>query len=166
MPAELREVFPGQVEPFMSSSSFWMRAAVGALLSGVITSVIWTNKGGTTIFGFAMGFFLGLIGILIAVLARPGGGASYRYSNNPVPASQIWDLGTHRTCPHCHEMMHRDAVVCAHCKRESNPWHFQYGYWWTKDDSGADYWLDPLQNRWKPVTEFSDAPSPQQRTSV
>ena len=49
----------------------WVLILVGFGLAG---SSIWKKKGGSPGVGFALGFFLGLIGLLIAALATPSGG--------------------------------------------------------------------------------------------
>lgn len=56
-------------------------------------------------------------------------------------------LSTVRECPHCREMMRRDASVCPHCQRGSEPWIYHAGYWWSP--SGR-HWLDEQTGRWVP----------------
>ena len=52
-----------------------------------------------------------------------------------------------RQCPHCLEPMNRAAAVCPHCARESEPWEFRDGYWWTKRD-GRSYWFNEQKGEW------------------
>ncbi|MGH2685992.1 MAG: hypothetical protein ACRDJP_11060, partial [Actinomycetota bacterium] len=51
-----------------------------------------------------------------------------------------------RECPHCFREMHAQAVVCAFCGRESEPWRFHDGRWWRVGPSGKQQYLDV--NRW------------------
>jgi len=64
------------------------------LICGLISAAIGSGKGeGCT--GFLVGAVLGPFGILIAILS----------TGNRIP------------CPHCRELMHRDASVCPRCQR-------------------------------------------------
>lgn len=58
-----------------------------------------------------------------------------------------------RECPFCKSAIRRDASVCPHCQRESEPWLLHDGRWWVKRDSG-DYYLDEKTGawmKWEPV---------------
>jgi hypothetical protein len=60
-----------------------------------------------------------------------------------------WASFTPRACPHCQAHMPRDASVCPSCERESTPWRFENGFWWTKGPDDAWYWLDEGAREWK-----------------
>lgn len=55
--------------------------------------------------------------------------------------------GTMRECPFCKSQIRRDASVCPHCQRESDPWILHEGRWWVKRESG-DYFYDEKKNSW------------------
>lgn len=104
---------------------------------GILGGLIYQNKGGSFASGFWLGALLGLLGVLIAALSTPGGSGGQRAT---------------RECPHCKEAMRRDASVCPHCQRNSEPWIFHENRWWVKRESG-DYFLDEKTGNW---TLFTD----------
>jgi hypothetical protein len=53
-----------------------------------------------------------------------------------------------RACPHCKEIMQRDASVCPHCRRESTAWILEDGKRWTHNDSGQRVSLDEAAGLW------------------
>jgi len=66
---------------------------------------------------------------------------------NP-PSPQMY-----RECPHCKEQMRRDASVCPHCQRDSEPWRKEGDRWWQLQegtwrhwDEGAHQWREPSMN--------------------
>ena len=62
---------------------------------GIVAGMIGAKKGeGCTM--FIIGVLLGPFGILIALFSR----------------------GNRKTCPHCRELIDRDATVCSHCHRD------------------------------------------------
>jgi hypothetical protein len=64
-----------------------------------------------------------------------------------------------RECPFCKEGMRRDASVCPHCRRESSPWRYDDGRWWSVASDGAEMWLDEPYGRWRRRDDVSpDAP--------
>lgn len=67
--------------------------------------------------------------------------------------------GIVRECPHCKEAMRRDASVCPHCRRESAPWEYREGRWWTKTATGEDTWYDEVANCWRAHDEVPLAES-------
>lgn len=101
------------------------------LIFGFISAMVWSGKGGHFGIGFLIGFLLGLIGLIIVAVAKPSGQKSK----------------TLRECPFCKTRMERDASVCPHCQRESEPWTFHHGEWWVTRPSGQ-YYLDEKTNEW------------------
>ena len=72
--------------------------------------------------------------------------------------AELLGAQTHRECPHCKEQMRRDASVCPHCQRDSQPWTQNGGYWWRPADDGSWLYLDELTGDWS-------APAPQPASS-
>jgi len=64
-------------------------------LFGIVAALIGKNKGQGCL-GFIVGFLLGPIGLIIMIFTR----------------------GNRRRCPHCKELINKDASVCPHCRRE------------------------------------------------
>ncbi len=56
-----------------------------------------------------------------------------------------------RSCPSCMEPMRREAKVCPHCQRESEPWRYEDGRWWTANEAGDSFYLDERKNDWLPA---------------
>src|SRR2546422_2304697 len=60
-----------------------------------------------------------------------------------------------RECPFCKEGMRRDASVCPHCRRESSPWRYEDGRWWSVAPDGTEMWLDEPYGAWRRRGEVS-----------
>jgi glutaredoxin len=112
---------------------FLFSLLVMGLICGVISMLIWQNKGGTPSGGFSFGFLLGIIGVILVLVLNPPGEKTD---------------ATSRECPHCKEAMRRDASVCPHCQRDSEPWTFHDGRWWMKNERGW-VWLDEPKQEWR-----------------
>jgi len=65
------------------------------VLFGIVAAMIGAKKG-EGYFGFQLGILLGPFGILIALFLK----------------------GNRKTCPHCFELIHKEATVCSHCQRD------------------------------------------------
>jgi hypothetical protein len=111
---------------------------ISGVIFGVICAAIWSNKGGSGVSGFLIGLLLGLIGLIVVAVATPGGGVKAKAAAS-------------RECPHCKELMRRDASVCPHCQRDSAPWVFHEGRWWFRDAQGDNYYLDERTSQWVKV---------------
>ena len=83
-------------------------AFIGALLSGYAGMTIWARKGGKPGKGFLVGGLLGVLGVLILVLATP------KQTEIDTAARSAGLV----PCPHCAELIHRQAHVCRHCQRD------------------------------------------------
>ncbi|MGH2682554.1 MAG: hypothetical protein ACRDIX_04895 [Actinomycetota bacterium] len=118
----------------MGDYTFLIALVFGWLVCSFISGAIWSSKGGTFGTGFLFGL-LGLLGILLAAIMKPG--ASLTTENMK------------RKCPHCLQEIPAAASVCAFCQRESEPWTFHGGYWWVKRD-GRWLYLDRQRGEWLP----------------
>lgn len=65
------------------------------MICGVIAAAIGARKG-EAISGFFIGAIFGPFGVLFAILSS----------------------GNRLACPHCKEMVHKQAKVCPHCRRD------------------------------------------------
>ena len=119
----------------------WIASIV---LFAVIGGAIWRQKGGNVAFGALIGALLGLIGIGILVFVKPS-------ANEPAAHNAT------RECPHCKSQMRRDASVCPHCRRDSEPWTFHQGFWWVERPSGR-YYLDEKTGQWVVSDEETSRP--------
>lgn len=89
----------------------WLYLAVFWVLSGIAGSVIGSNKGRSGD-GFALGFFLGPLGLLIAVFMKP---------NTTRMEADALATGESRKCSFCAELVKAEAIICKHCGKELTP---------------------------------------------
>jgi hypothetical protein len=94
--------------------------------------LIWSRKGGSPAAGFLIGLLLGLLGLIIVLVGTPRGART---------------TAARRECPHCTQPMRRDASVCPHCRRESQPWRLHEGRWWVETPEGW-YQRDDQRETW------------------
>lgn len=59
------------------------------------------------------------------------------------------DASTARECPHCRELMRRDASVCLRCNRDSQAWVLRNGVWTIEHTDGRTYQLDDHTGAWR-----------------
>jgi len=123
-----------------------------AAVGGLITS----SKGQGAATGIVLGFLLGVIGLIIALVMRPA-------PRGDRPGTRV-ALRT-RECPHCRELMRRDASVCPHCQRDSTAWLLIDGAFWATRDSDGNmiWWDDRGGTEWRrlrtaPTCPFCSAP--------
>jgi hypothetical protein len=84
--------------------------AIGVwLICGILGAVICEQKGRSAYLGLFLGWLLGPIGVIIcAVLSK----------EDRVLEERALRSGKMRKCPHCAELVKREAKVCRHCGRE------------------------------------------------
>ena len=119
--------------------------------------------------GFWYGLLLGWLGVLILALLAPLPEPSpekelellerrkragyinknaYAEERAQIEAKMEQEVATlSRECPFCKEAMRRDASVCPHCQRDSEPWKFHEGHWWDKRD-GVWFWRNEATGEW------------------
>ena len=78
------------------------------LIAGFIGMTLWKNKRGDPSGAVILCAILGILGVLILAIAKPGRKEIARVarSQERVP------------CPHCAELIMREAHVCPHCRRD------------------------------------------------
>jgi zinc ribbon protein len=141
----------------MISGAFAFIFLLDIVLS-IVCANIWKRKGGSAAVGFLLGFFLGIIGLIIVLLVNPGstgssGGARCPYCAEFVQAEARVcrhcgrDLPM-RACPYCHNQFMATADRCPSCKHNSPPWRLHEGRWWKRED-GVDLWYDDAAKTWQ-----------------
>lgn len=71
--------------------------------------------------GFGLGFLLGPLGVLIAVLLPPTAEAQARKNLAVEKAQDRLSTATERKCPFCAELIKSEAVICRFCNRDVPP---------------------------------------------
>lgn len=82
-----------------------------AITLGIVTGLIASSKGHPFFRWFLLGFFLPIIGIVAAILAK----------NKAAETAAQVELANSRKCPFCAEVIKLEAVVCKHCGRDIPP---------------------------------------------
>jgi hypothetical protein len=151
-----------------------------------IPAVIASNKGysGAGFYFFGLFFFLPALIVALLIQTKPGSrDAPVRPRSPAGPATLVSGLPSgpsresasvlppapasspgsapvaSRECPFCKEAMRRDASVCPHCRRESVPWLYREGKWWTVDDEGVEVWLEESTGIWRAADYEAEASS-------
>ena len=136
-----------------------------ALVFGFAAGAIRVNQGGSFGGGFAWGALLGLIGLIVVAATKPppAPAASAPRAPGDAATSSTFHFDPSvpppgpqavRECPHCKESMRRDAGVCPHCRRESEPWQFWEGRWWSGQDAGTQLWYAEQSGTWHSLSEI------------
>lgn len=144
-----RTVFAYDTQGFKTFAVVVLVVTILWLVPVLLAANMTISKGRGAIPGVLLGAILGWVGVAIASILR-----------------SEWSHDTaalYRECPFCKEDMRRDAVVCPHCRNDSEPWIWHDELWWFKSDEGWD-WLDDDENQWysyDPQEDMWRPPSPE-----
>ena len=75
----------------------------------LITAAIMSSKGRSGLGGLLLGFFLGILGVIIALLISPDSQAIVK---------RELSSGEMRKCPYCAEFVKTEAKICRYCGKE------------------------------------------------
>lgn len=92
--------------------SIYIIGVVASIVSAFIVMAIFHSKGRSAGGGFALGFFLGVIGIIIALFVS---------SDQEKLNQRKFDHGELAQCPHCKEFIKLNATMCKHCHQPLPP---------------------------------------------
>jgi hypothetical protein len=78
------------------------------VISGFVGMTIWKSKRGNPSGGLFLGLLLGVLGVAILAIARPGTREVEKAARSQGRVA----------CSHCGELIMSEARVCPHCRRE------------------------------------------------
>jgi hypothetical protein len=119
-----------------------------ATVGGAVVMLILYVVIGILTLGFGLLFLWPITVIWAAMAVQSHNQGLWQQHSGPTSVQQA-GVQASRECPFCRQSIRRDASVCAHCRRESEPWVLHEGFWWTKGTDGNQYWLNERTMAWE-----------------
>jgi hypothetical protein len=126
-----------------SSSTIVVSLSIWVIVFGLLSGLVYRQRGGTFLSGLLLGALLGLFGLILVLIINPSGRK----------APQEFT----RKCPHCLQDIPAGAAVCYQCGRGSEPWLWREDVWWAREGEKW-FWFNVQNGQWVEVEAPPDRP--------